>query len=29
VGKAVEIVAIWIVLKEEQIPRLVTLYPGA
>jgi hypothetical protein len=28
-GRAVEIVAVWIVLEGEQIPRLVTLYPGA
>ena len=28
-GKTANIVTVWIVLKGEQAPRLVTLYPGA
>jgi hypothetical protein len=27
-GRTAEILTVWIVLKGEQIPRLVTLYPG-
>jgi hypothetical protein len=27
-GRTAEILTVWIILKGEQIPRLVTLYPG-
>ena len=27
-GETVELVSVWIILKEEEVPRLVTVYPG-